>query len=206
MAKKTGKDTTEEKIMIAARKVFLSKGYAASRTRDIAEEAGINLALLNYYFKSKEKLFDIIMLENLKHYAGGIMHVVNDEATTIDRKIELIVDQYITNLIAMPDLPIFVLSELRNHPQKFIKIVQGDKKLSDSVFVKQYLQLVKNKKAVKMHPMHLFANIIGLSVFPFVTAPVLKGIGNVTQEQFLDLMAERKKMIPKWISMMIYNK
>lgn len=205
MAKKI-KDTTEEKIMTAARKVFLSKGYAAARTRDIAEEAGINLALLNYYFKSKEKLFDIIMLENLKHFIGGILHVVNDEETAFDEKIKLIVDQYISNLSATPDLPIFVLSELRNHPQKFVKLINADKKLADSVFVKQYLQLVKIKKAVKMHPLHLFANIIGLSVFPFVTAPVLKVIANTTQPEFIALMQERKKMIPKWISMMIYNK
>jgi AcrR family transcriptional regulator len=53
--------TTEAKIKAAARVVFHKKGFAATRTRDIAEEAGINLALLNYYFRSKEKLFDIIM-------------------------------------------------------------------------------------------------------------------------------------------------
>ena len=61
------KDTnTEDKILKAANKVFTQKGFAATRTRDIAAEAGINLALLNYYFRSKKKLFDIVMLENLK--------------------------------------------------------------------------------------------------------------------------------------------
>ena len=49
--------TTEEKIIRAADKIFTQKGYAATRTREIAEEAGTNLALLNYYFGSKEKLF-----------------------------------------------------------------------------------------------------------------------------------------------------
>ena len=58
--------STEEKIKIAARSVFHKKGYAATRTRDIAEEAGINLALLNYYFRSKEKLIDIIMTETMQ--------------------------------------------------------------------------------------------------------------------------------------------
>jgi AcrR family transcriptional regulator len=50
--------TTEERIKQAAVKVFQAKGYGAARTRDIAEEAGINLALLNYYFRSKERLFE----------------------------------------------------------------------------------------------------------------------------------------------------
>ncbi len=58
--------STEEKIKEAARRVFTQKGYAATRTRDIAEESGLNLALINYYFRSKEKLFDIIMLEHLQ--------------------------------------------------------------------------------------------------------------------------------------------
>ena len=61
MAKKSEaiKDlSTEQKIKNAARKVFTEKGYAATRTRDIAEAAGINLALLNYYFRSKQKLFE----------------------------------------------------------------------------------------------------------------------------------------------------
>ena len=53
--------TTEEKILEAASEVFTEKGFAGTRTRDIAEKAGINLALLNYYFRSKEKLFEQVM-------------------------------------------------------------------------------------------------------------------------------------------------
>ena len=53
--------STEEKILEAASKVFTEKGFAGTRTRDIAEHAGINLALLNYYFRSKEKLFEQVM-------------------------------------------------------------------------------------------------------------------------------------------------
>ena len=81
MAKKKSVEvdlSTEEKIKEAAKKVFLKKGYAATRTRDIAEEAGINLALLNYYFRSKEKLFDLIMLEKLEKFFGVIAPVLNN--------------------------------------------------------------------------------------------------------------------------------
>jgi len=76
--KRVTDDSTEEKIKDAARMVFTEKGYAATRTRDIAEKAGINLALLNYYFRSKEKLFDMIMLEKLMHLMKGIVQVAND--------------------------------------------------------------------------------------------------------------------------------
>ncbi|HLZ87627.1 MAG TPA: TetR family transcriptional regulator, partial [Puia sp.] len=70
--KKVKEASTEEKIMEAARKLFTQRGFAATRTRDIAEEAGINLALLNYYFRSKQKLFDIVMMENFRRFLGGM--------------------------------------------------------------------------------------------------------------------------------------
>ena len=70
----TAKDlSTEEKIKAAAKKLFTQKGFAATRTRDIAEEAGINLALLNYYFRSKEKLFELVMKENVQLFLGTMI-------------------------------------------------------------------------------------------------------------------------------------
>ena len=71
--------STEDKIKDSSRKLFTQQGFAATKTRDIAKEAGINLALLNYYFRSKEKLFEIVMLENLGHFFQGIAIIVNDE-------------------------------------------------------------------------------------------------------------------------------
>ncbi|MBS1688702.1 MAG: TetR/AcrR family transcriptional regulator, partial [Bacteroidetes bacterium] len=83
--------STEEKIKEAARKVFLQKGYAATRTRDIAEEAGYNLALLNYYFRSKEKLFDIIMVETMQNFLHSVKEILRDEQTSLQEKLELLV-------------------------------------------------------------------------------------------------------------------
>src|SRR6201987_5095264 len=104
--------STEEKIKQAARKIFMQKGYAATRTRDIAEEAGINLALLNYYFRSKEKLFDIIMLESLQSFRQSMVNVLNDKKTSLENKVETLVNNYLDLLLAQPEIPLFVLSEL----------------------------------------------------------------------------------------------
>ena len=118
--------STEEKIKNAARIIFHSKGYAATRTRDIADEAGINLALLNYYFRSKEKLFDMIMLESLQGFRQSLAGVFNNEKTSLENKIETLVSNYIDLLIDQPDIPLFVLSELRTHPQKLVSIMKVD--------------------------------------------------------------------------------
>ena len=80
--------STEERIKQAARKVFHQKGYAATRTRDIAEEANINHAMLNYYFRSKEKLFEIVMMETMTQFFKGVGSILNDENTSLEEKIE----------------------------------------------------------------------------------------------------------------------
>src|SRR6202042_3239514 len=104
--------TTEEKIKEAARVLFTSKGYAATTVRDIAAEANINLALVNYYFRSKEKLFDLIMAETIQKLFEKIRPIIYGETTSITEKIESIVDHYLELLIANPDFPLFIVNEL----------------------------------------------------------------------------------------------
>src|SRR5258707_12651853 len=114
-AKKTvEKETsTEEKIKAAAKKLFTQNGFDATRTRDIAEEAGINLALLNYYFRSKQKLFDIIMMENFRQFIGGMSTNFQDENLSIEERLSKIVNAYIDFLSEFPDLPLFILNEIK---------------------------------------------------------------------------------------------
>src|SRR5437868_1165754 len=112
--------STEEKIKEAARGVFTRKGYAGTRTRDIAEESGYNLALINYYFRSKEKLFDIIMLEHLQAFIHGLIGIVNDPDTSLQEKIEIIIAHYIDMLIQNPNLPLFILNEVNADPTKLV--------------------------------------------------------------------------------------
>jgi len=83
---KKSEESAEQKIIEAARKLFTEKSFDAVKTRDIANEAGINLALLNYYFRSKEKLFEIVMQENMQKFFQSIVGIINDEETTIREK------------------------------------------------------------------------------------------------------------------------
>jgi AcrR family transcriptional regulator len=194
--------STEEKIKNAARLIFHQKGYAATRTRDIAEESGINLALLNYYFRSKEKLFDIIMLESLQGFRQSMEGVFNNEKTSLDSKIETLVSNYIDLLIDQPDIPLFVLSELRTNPGNLVMKMNGKEFMAKSYFIKQFKQAVTEGKIAPIHPLHYIMNLIGMIVFPFVGSPMLKNIGGLKQEGFNELMQERKKLIPKWIKTM----
>ena len=198
-AKTQTDSSTEEKIKAAARKVFTKKGFSGARTRDIAEEAGINLALLNYYFRSKEKLFDIVMTENLQQFLLGLKSVLHNEKSTITEKVAIIAEEYINMLKANPDLPLFVLTEIRMNPVKLADTMKIKTLLLESVFFKQLMEATKGK----IHPMHLLINIMGLTVFPFVAGPLLQNVGNMKTEDFNNMMDDRKKMIPVWFDSII---
>ena len=201
MAKKTKPapdTTTEEKIKEAARQVFTQKGFAATRTRDIAEAAGINLALLNYYFRSKEKLFDLVMLENIQKFVMAMKGVFNNEAMTLVEKVTALIDNYISLLVKNPNLPLFILSEIRANPEKLAANMGLREMLLQSDFYRQ-LQAAGHQ----VHPIHFIMNIIGLAVFPFIANPLLKVIGDLKQADFDKLMEERRRMIPLWIDAML---
>lgn len=190
--------STEEKIKEAARKVFTQKGYAATRTRDIAEEAGINLALLNYYFRSKEKLFEIVILEKMHLLLGKIGPILMDEKTTIELKVEQIAEHYIDTLMANPDIPLFVLGEIKTNPAKFAELINTKTKIADSAFFKQL-------KAARpdINPVHFIFNVLGLIIFPFIGKPLLQLIIGVKPEEIRIIMNERKTLIKTWVKAML---
>jgi AcrR family transcriptional regulator len=190
--------STEEKIKAAARVVFTQKGYAATRTRDIAAEAGLNLALLNYYFRSKEKLFGIIMEEKVQQFFGFIMPLINDTGTTLQQKVERIASKYTDLLSENADLPFFILSEIKNNPAFFMKITGKGNFLSKSVLIRQIREKVPGR-----NPFHYLINLLGLCVFPFIMNPVLQKMGAVDEKMFAKMMKERKTLIPVWIKTML---
>lgn len=200
MAKKVKIDesSTEEKFLEAARIVFTKKGYEATKTRDIAEQAGLNLALLNYYFRSKEKLFEIIMKEKIQQLFSFIAPTVNDVNTSLEEKIDKVTDNYIDMLSQNTDLPLFVLSEIRNRPESFAKSVQIDNMIMHSYFIKQ---LAERKPTV--NPFHFITAFIGMLVFPFISKPVFQSTGMFTDDMFNKLMAERKALIADWMKMIL---
>ena len=204
MAKKIKIDadlSTGEKIKEAARKVFTQKGYAATRTRDIAEEAGINLALLNYYFRSKEKLFKEVMLEKVQQLFGALLPLMSDPSTKLESKIEGIVSTYLDMLLANPDLPLFVLSEIRGQQEQLKKVLPLEKILQNISLVKQ---LKERRPDIK--PVHYLMNILGMTVFPFIAMPAFKTLGIINKSEFEALISERKKLIPLWINAILKEK
>lgn len=190
------------KIKDAAKCLFLKKGYSATTTREIAKESSINLALLNYYFTSKRKLFEIIMLETIRDFMSKMVEVYNDEKTTLEEKLKLTSSKYIDMIIAEPHLPMFVVNELKNNHSSVLKIIRG-KMIMESKLVDQYNDGVKKGLYKKGDPIHFVTNILSLIVFPFISSPIIIKMKKFSRKEFNEMMNERKKLIPKWVIQMI---
>jgi AcrR family transcriptional regulator len=199
MAKKQAKHAqgSEERIKEAARKVFTRKGYAATRTRDIAEEAGINLALLNYYFRSKEKLFQVIMFEKVEQIFGILRPVINDPTTTLMQKVELLATHYIDLMLENPDLPFFVLYEMKNNPTQFSSHVGGDSFVRKSELFRQFKEVRPGED-----PIPYLINLFSLIIFPFVAQPLEQHFFGMGDRAYRQSMEDRKKQIPRWIKIL----
>lgn len=197
---------TETKILVAARAVFHKKGFAGTRTRDIAKEAGMNLALLNYYFDSKERLFELVMLETVASFFKTMGILFNDETSTLEKKIEWVAEKYIDTISAEPEIPMFMMNELRSREAVIFKKLPAVNMILQSVFIKQYAEAVKNGKITEPNPLHFLMNMMGLMIFPFIGSPMVKKVGKLNDRQFDKLMQERKKLIPLWMKAMLKAK
>ncbi|MFT3982178.1 MAG: TetR family transcriptional regulator [Ferruginibacter sp.] len=206
MNKKELDKSTEERIKESARKVFHAKGFAATRTRDIAEEANINLALLNYYFRSKQKLFELIIMETLSGFFLSVSQVLNDPGSSIEQKIETLVSKYIDLLSNEPEIPTFVIGELRSNPQLLLDRLPSRTLIFESVFLQQFQEAIIQGKIEPINPVHFIMNMVSMIIFPFMTKPVLKHVVGANDAEFNALMQERKKLIPIWIKRMLVKK
>lgn len=189
--------TTEALIKETANKLFMQKGYANTKTRDIAQEAGINLALLNYYFRSKEKLFKIIMEEKIGTLVQS-MRQFFDSDMTLEDKLDKFISNYHDMLIQQPDMPLFVLSELRSHPGTFMERVGFKKYILNTKFYKQLEEAIKDGTIKTITPLHFIINMAALTVFPFIAKPIVQHMGELDEKQYKEFMTERKENVLRW--------
>ena len=190
--------STEDKILLAASKVFTEKGFSGTRTRDIADEAGINLALLNYYFRSKEKLFDQVMKVKIVLLFGQIIPIVTNQKTSLDEKIDLATEKYFEILSKNPNLPLFIISEIQKKNSDITTYLPIEKVVKDAHIIKQ----IQERKP-DANPFHFLINYLSMTVFPFVARPILNGFNVMNEVEFKTFVNERRKLIPVWIKAML---
>ncbi|MEP6846665.1 MAG: TetR/AcrR family transcriptional regulator [Panacibacter sp.] len=198
MVNKQTDETTEQRILSAARKIFLSKGLDGARMQDIADAAGINKAMLHYYFRSKDKLFETIFEDIARHFMPRITEIFESDETLF-KKIETFCCVYIDQVKETPYLPLFVLNEASKRPAELMKKMFGNKKPPLQLFFDQVQQEIKQGVIKQVHPVQLFLNMLSMCVFPFMAKPMLEHAAGINKKQFDVLTEERKRLIPAFI-------
>ena len=187
-------DTTKEKIIQSAHNVFIRKGMDGARMQEIADEAGINKALLHYYFHSKEQLFKEVFYGILSKLIPGLVRIFKGEGTLLD-KIEALVTEYDTFMLRNPYLPQFVFREINRDPDQLSGFM-SDQGLNFELIERMINQEVNAGNIRPITFPHLFANLIGMIVIPYIGRPLFqrKLFKNdpVEYDRFLD---ERKGVI-----------
>lgn len=194
----TKKDSTEDKILEAAKNVFIAKGMEGARMQEIADEAGINKALLHYYFRSKERLFEAIFSEIFKFAFPKLSKIILSDAGIVT-KIELFVDAYIDILIKHPFMPGFVMKEMNRDPSGLFKLVAKYGLDPQPVF--SYIQQAMDEGVIiKMKPQHLVVNIVSMCIFPFAARPVIGFVVFKNDQKALETFyTERAEVIKEFV-------
>ncbi len=193
-------ETTKEAIIKAAKDIFVSKGYAATRMQEIADAANINKAMLHYYYKSKETLFQEITTQTLELVFPRFAQALEHEGTVME-KIENVVNIYIETIRHHPYVPLFIITELSQKRADFLveiqKRMEGFPKLH--LFLAQMEEEMKAGTIRKMPPMHLFLNVMSLCVFPFIAQPVYCTVVGISEQRYDAMMQERAGIVNDFI-------
>jgi TetR/AcrR family transcriptional regulator len=190
--------STEDRILSAAKKVFVKEGMAGARMQHIADEAGINKAMLHYYFRSKDKLFEKIFTELSQHFFPKLIRIFQAD-TSLFKKIEMFAAEYIEQMQKTPYLPIFVLNEVNRQPEILIRKMLGNQKLPVKKFIEDVEKEIKKGVIKPIHPFHLLLNIISLCVFPFVARPMFQIVTGADKTVVDKILEQRKREVPKFI-------
>jgi len=187
-------EKSEDKIREAAKRVFLKKGFDGTTSRDIAKEADMNIALTNYYFRSKEKLFLEIFKDVLEEYFQNMLAILNKDID-IKTKISEIIDNDFAMMKKEPDLVIFIMNEIHKSPQRLFPDMSIFRQVRETYLKKQLEEGAANGT---LRPMQL-ENILPLIKcgveFIFMGKEIHKELFMMTDEDFEKYAEEQKEHI-----------
>ena len=188
---------TEEKIVTSAEKLFHQKGKAGTSMQDIADDAGINRTLLNYYFRSKDQLFEAVFRKALGRFVPDLAAVLGMDIPFTEY-VPIFVEKIIDTMLANPQIPIFVLQELSSNPQRMPQIIK-----EMGIDPARAMQKMEEDGYVPsiggMDPKQIILNMISLCIFPFAAKPVVLDIlFNGDNDAYVTAMQERKKLLPRY--------
>ena len=191
---------TEERILKAATTIFREKGREGARMQEIADAAGINKALLHYYFRSKDLLFERVFIESARLFFSRLNEVLQSDVD-IFQKITRLCEAYISLSVENPFIPVFVIGEMNRSQDIFIsKMFTATQSRPDFSLFRQQLQDAAAAGIINpVAPQQLIMNILGLCIFPVIAKPMMQFNMGIGEKEFIAMMEERKRLVPELI-------
>ncbi len=196
--KRKDKDT-EEKILNAARKAFIRNGLSGARMQEIADEAGINKALVHYYFDNKEKLFALVFEQEFARFFTSLAGVLSADMPLFE-KIGQIIALDLEKMSQFPDMPLFVINEISRNPAMITQKLRH-LKVTDVIagFQKQIAGEVKKGKIRPIGAEQLLINIQSMCIFPFAAKPLIKTVMKKNEKDFRAMIELRKTELVQFV-------
>jgi AcrR family transcriptional regulator len=187
---------TRERILDAAHTVFLRKGTASSRTQEIADEAGVNKALVHYYFGTKAALADAIFERALGTLMPRIFGILADSSRSIEEKVPAIVREQIDFHSARPYFAGYFLSELHAQPQRISRLMVRNGRVPLDVIRRQLQEAAKAGTIRRISAEQFVVNLMSLLIFPFAIRPALGEMLSLDATRWRAFVEERRRLLP----------
>jgi|TARA_R100000479_G_scaffold28896_1_gene11347 AcrR family transcriptional regulator len=196
--KKSKNENTEEQILEAAKIVFQAKGMNGARMQEIADEAGINKAMLHYYYRSKQLLFEAVFKQAFSLLAPQLNTILNDDSS-IEDKIRNFTSNYTSFMMKHPYLPNFIIQELNRNEDFILKLKDTTGFPNLEKFKLKVDEEINQGVLVPIDADQLFVNIISLNIFPFLGKPLIKAFTNKDDSTYKNFLESRKTEVANFI-------
>ena len=190
---------TKQTIKTAAKNLFFKKGNIHATTQDIADEAGVNRALIHYYFSSREQLFEVILNDAYQTITKRLHKAISSDLS-FEEKIENFVSCYIDEAIEFPFMESFIASEFNRFSEVHFSLISNAtiNSVMEGFFTELLLEMKKGT-IPSMSPEQFLINITSMCSFPLITRPLIQRTFNMDDEAYLEFIKNRKVEILKMI-------
>lgn len=183
----------EEQIKATAKEIFFYKGNLHATTQEIADEAGVNRSLINYYFRSRDQLFKTVYNEAVETMRSQLDNVIY-APIPFEQKLASLIEVYMTEIVKYPYKESFLITEMCS--KNFL--LKERKKSPSLITFLEEIKLEMEKGTInKTDPLHFIINLFSLMAYPVIMAPLYRKLFDLNKEKFEHLLSERKALILK---------
>ena len=190
--------STEEKIKAAAKQVFISKGFSGCTSRELAKASGMNVALVNYYFRSKNKLFQLIFQTVMDEFFESMVSVFSSDLSIKD-KLKILIEREYDFLSKYPEIPRFIINELSRKNNDVLAVTHILPKIYNTGVITQALEAQKKGEMRKVDMVGITLLVISNCQYPFMAKPLIKNLHNLIYEQYQKHLELHKGMVSEMI-------